>query len=322
MMTDHEIIELFLRTGHLRKTKVNWENYKQYNLTDHEIEIGIGSYQKYFAPEYERFAIEKVKGEPAKIDGIFGPVTRELVEMPRCGCPDFHDPENPLCAESQEANWPGACRNELRFGRSFASLPGLNQQQTDLVFDAACRSITREFKDITLTSVPYGQSTSGVEIFANLKALSGSTLAWSYLARNQCGITLEQAYNTRVNWVVRSGITVAKHELIHAMGGPHVNHRSATMFPSIHSESLGRYGYLHAADLSMMRGIGYTQSGLPQPDDSWFINPSQPEPDPPTDPDQPDPPDSPVITTKGEIEFFMNGKLVKKIVPLDAIKIM
>lgn len=321
-MMQSEIIATLKRLGYLRNTSVTWENIDKWRLTDHEIEIGLGEYQKYFAPEYERIAIEGPKGEPAEFDGKFGPITGELLNMERCGCPDFHDHENPLCAATAEANWPGACRGNLKFGRTFASLPGLTQAETDLAFDAACRSLTRALGDVAIEAVPYGQPTDDCQIVADAKGLGNSTLAWSYLARNDCRAKLAQAYNSGMRWNVRKLITVAIHEIIHAFGGPHVNHRSATEFPSIHSESLARFGWLHAADVSMLKGIGYEFSGLPQPDDDWVLNPGSPDPDPEPEPDPDDPKKpEPRIKYTGEIITWVDGKAVAKMRGVPSIEI-
>lgn len=262
-------------------------------LHDAPVRIAIASFQEFMASDFDRFSLDEHK-RIGHADGEIGPATESLFEMPRCGFPDY------LEAGLEEANWPTGCRGKLRFGRDFASLPGMSQEDTDKAFWAAVNNITAAIADIDIVSANHGDI-SNLQVLAGLKRLSGSTLAWSYLARNNCSDKLHQAYNTRVAWALRKAATVGTHELIHAMGGPHVRDNDATMYPSIHSRSLARYGYLNDTDLSMMRGIGYSLSGADQPSlEDLFYPRDRPKPDPPK-------PEPPTPQPPGPNEYWFSG---------------
>lgn len=226
--------------------------------------------------------------QPAHADGEIGPATLDVLEMPRCGCPDYQIPGDARSAIA-EANWPNACRGSLRFGRNFASLPGLSQADTDKVWWAVANNWSQALADVQMSVANVGDR--AVQIFAGLKALSGSTLAWSYLARNNCNVQLEQAYNTGVRWVLDLACATASHEVGHALGFEHDTHRESLMFYAVHAAGRARYGYPNEADMRQAQRLGYKPSGLPQlPLDRLFGPPRTDEPGPDPQPPGDDPP--------------------------------
>jgi len=277
-VTAFELITRLYDLGHFHNPKyptgVKQTDLPMLALHDAVVKIAIQSYVEFMTGE-----IDSDPSAPAAI---------KLISEPRCGFPDFPYPEG-IMASQMEANWPGACRGKLKFSRNFKALPGLSEADTDKIYHGMSNNWTYALKDVDLTSAAVGDS-SGAHIYAALEALGGNVLAWSYLATNRCSDQLAQRYNTRTNWNLALAITVATHEVGHALGLPHNNDNSALMYPSIHARSLARLGYPNSTDLAQAKGLGYTLSGSepPKPDDLYRPRPHTPMP--PTDPDVPIPP--------------------------------
>ena len=93
-MTDREIIQLLMDTGHLCHPfgKYVGEVPKEYAsetpLSDPRFERALASYQDFMSECLDPLCITH-HGRSARADGISGPATRELLELPRCGCPDY-----------------------------------------------------------------------------------------------------------------------------------------------------------------------------------------------------------------------------------------
>jgi len=235
----------------------------------------LQSWQDLMKPVIDEIAIA-IHKRPIEVDGDIGPATLESFDVPRCGHPDYE------AVGYEEANWPTACRGRLKWGRSFDALPGLSKADTDKVFWSMANNWTQALEDVTI-EIAAPRDRAGCHIYADIKSLGGSTLAWSYLANNNCSTTLAQAYDNR-NWTISLGSPVGTHETGHALGCSHVRDSAALMFPSIHSQSIARRGYPNATDLSAMRALGYRLSGKPQIAGDALFRPRGQEPDPPVDP--------------------------------------
>jgi len=287
-MTPTEIIKRLYSLGHFHNpshpTGVKETDLDNLKLHDESVRIAIRSYQQFMTIEFDKFALAE-HGRLGVADGDVGPATKTLIDMPRCGFPDYPYPEGLMAAQMQ-ASWPRTCRGELKFSRNFKTLPNLSEEDTDKIFHGMSNNWTYALTDVDVTSTAVGQK-NGAHIYAGLLALGRSVLAWSYLARDRCNVQLEQAYNTDTRWNLALAITVATHEVGHALGLPHNNDGSALMYPSIHSESMKRLGYPNSTDLAQAKGLGYQLSGAsaPKPEDLY-----RPRPHTPTDPTDPLPP--------------------------------
>lgn len=314
-MESGAIIQRLWDLGHFHNPEtqhgVQMKDLGVLTLRDKAVQDAVKSYQSFMQPDLEDFS-EIHYHHGAVIDGEVGPATDDLLEYPRCGFPDYPVPEGTLSMGRQEANWPTSCRGSLKTGRNFRSLPGSNEVTTHSVWWASANNWTWALEDVDITVAAVNDS--AVQVWADLRALSGSTLAWSYLAQNRCNVRLQQAYNTRTNWGNRAfAATVKSHEDGHAWGLPHNNDRDALMYPSIHARSQARHGYPNATDLRVARGLGYTLSNQtgPPPLDKLYLprpwgSPDHPtDPEPPTDPTDPDEPR--IVVLSGTTTVYVGG---------------
>lgn len=270
--------ELLWATGNFRDPdfpeahNVEKDELPKLTKNDEAFKAAVRSRQSYFQGEMDEFCLRhhgRLSYATDGGDGDVGVATEQLLRMPRCAHPDFRmtEKDDPELAKffhqgPQAANWPDECRFSLITSRSFASLPGLTEEQTDGVWWASCHNWTESIEDLQMTPGEVGDLHSA-DFYAVLARLGGSTLAWSYLARNRCDVRLDQAYNSRVNWSVRLAATTKTHEDGHALGLEHQRDRNATMYPSINSAAESRYGYPNATDIQAMERLGY------HPFDDW-----------------------------------------------------
>lgn len=245
-------IDKLARYGYLRGVKKTDLPKLKVNK-DSEVKAAVKLYQETFSHEMNHLTKE-VHGRLAQPDGILGPATDLLLDMPRCGAPDF--------GVAQEARWPDSCKDRL---------------SVSYFFDRIDENIAKKAWEVALgwwrNAIEMGfelrdQFSRDTHIWATDSSLSGSILAWSMLAQGSCAQNAEQRYNTRVNWTVIYLARTMAHELGHAFGMGHLNTRSALMYPSIQPHDGPQ-----PPDIEYMVRLGYTKRTTPPP---------EPPPQPPT----------------------------------------
>lgn len=206
-------------------------------------------YQATYKAEIDAYA-RKIHGRDSQPDGDIGPATALVIHSRFCNVPDF--------ANAEEARWPDKCVNEISVSWNFDKLPGTTAAETTATWDSL--STYEELFDLRMPRRPGDYPNT--RIYAALKALPGSTLAWSFLANNSCGFKAQQAYDSTVSWsskVLRTG--TIRHEVGHALGMRHTpQDRSSVMYPSMRGQ-----WELNATDIRQLERLGYKRRTAPIP---------------------------------------------------------
>lgn len=188
-----------------------------------------------------------------------GPVTQSVLLAPRCGVPETFGAE--------PAQWPRDCLDvtcAYRFSRR------LNLDDDEV--DRAWREALGFWNRICGIRLGLIRDLDAAKIWATSGPLPGSTLAWSYLANDNCAARLEQRYDTTHDWtydVIRKTIG---HEIGHAIGLPHTKDKRNLLYPSITNRRWEDYP--GPGDLAAVR----QRYGPPRPDE-----PDDPTRQPPGD---------------------------------------
>jgi len=272
-VTDQGIIEWLWKHGYFRDpSKPDVRNVTKRDLfrltrKDEVVRQAISSSQDFGETLLEAFVqvhhgralARDADGAP---DGEPGPATFHLWSMPRCNCPDYamlpeDDEEVAKLWNPEEANWPDSCRNDLKFGRDFASLPGLTQEDTDGVYWAMANNLDACLSDVEILP-DLDRNSAGARGWDKLEAMSGGTLAWNYLAQNNCGVQLQGAWNSNVRWDKQTAATTGTHEKMHWLGANHSKDATATIYYAITAASKSRYGFPNATDIGILKSLGYS----------------------------------------------------------------
>lgn len=216
---------------------------------DLDVQTALLKYQSAYKDDLNILCIQ-FHGRELNVDGVMGPATRLFMDSRTCNTPDFLNRE--------EARWPDACKDHITVSWNFDKAPGLSEKELDEVWLDVKREYEKYFQlQLKLSPEDYPNT----RIYAALKALPGSTLAWSYLANNSCASRLQQAYDNTISWSKKLAIGTWKHEVGHALGMQHTpNDRNSLMYPSMN----GQTG-LNETDIQQMLRLGYKRRETPIP---------------------------------------------------------
>lgn len=247
----------------LRQRLARWgylpTEYLTADVSDELLDEAVADYQEFHQVPLEE-DVRRLHRRGLVTDGQMGPATKALMDSRFCDCPD------PVRGGPEEANWPTACRNDITVSWNFSKAPGLTAEQTTALW----QEVQRDYEARFVLRMPLKpEEYPRTRIYAALKALPGSTLAWSYLATGNCSSRLQQAYDSTISWSVSLATGTWKHEVGHALGMNHTpNDRNSLMYPSMNGQTT-----LNNTDIRQMVRLGYKERTEPDPPD--------PDPDPP-----------------------------------------
>ena len=201
-------------------------------------------------------------GRDINADGVAGPFTLSVLDMPRCGMPDY------FSAHLEEANIPKACRNEIICARNFQAVPNLSAEATERAFQIAANNWNTSV-DVTITPAGRDRWTEAI-CTITLAALQRGVLADQYLARNSCNDNLPGRVSSRIQWYVDYLAAVMSHEWGHLLGLRHIPDGKSLMNPSITQEAVASRGKPAEPDLRQAYSLGYEEnSDVPN---NWVLD--------------------------------------------------
>lgn len=100
-MKRKQLIERLFQLGHFRLSNLTVSEAQELSLIAPQVKAAVKSYQNFMAHDYQRIAASHHTA--GVCDGIVGPVTQALMNVPRCGMADF------ARAETGSGSWPVGC---------------------------------------------------------------------------------------------------------------------------------------------------------------------------------------------------------------------
>lgn len=228
-MNNKEVIQFLWDTGHFNNpdfpTSIEDSDLSILTLSDKPVQQAIMSYQDFFRPEYEALTLS-MHGTLSVIDGQLSPATTALLEMPRCGAPDFQPMSSGSWPKSCHPEYPGIHSFALYFDKS--GMPGFLQT----VFDAAWLLCRQAYADIGIAffEVDSPQKANTVVTWQGSRSWIGLAIVPNSPRCNErIWAKFANSYNPRD--LLNQWARLLAHEFCHNMGLSHT--RGGIMNPSI-----------------------------------------------------------------------------------------
>jgi len=216
------------------------------SLTDDRLLDDLATYQRFHSAPLDDLC-QRIHGRKLRANGEIGPATLVVMNERTCDVPDRLPAQD---GSTDYARWPDSCKDNITISWNFDKEPGLTEEQTQQVWESVPKEFNRLFQmKVELRKDQY----PATRIAAISKSLPGSTLAWSYLADDNCASNLRQAYDNTTTWSVQLATGTRKHECGHAFGLNHTpNDPDSLMYPSMRGQTK-----LNKTDVAQMLRIGY-----------------------------------------------------------------
>lgn len=226
MLTDRQIIQRLYDTGHfwspraLSVTNVAAADLDRLTLTDAVCIEALASFQDFMREDLDSLAF-RFHHRMLIADGAVGPATREQLEMPRCGCPDYADPAKAVGSGS----WPMPCqKNGVKVHFDTSRMPSalvtrwekIKADVLSIYADVGCLLIEVKSRD-----------QANIQVWWT--GLAGSTIGIAEFNNETCGDVVTCRLDTSYTGYVAS---LLAHELGHNCNLQHRNQRGI-MHPSI-----------------------------------------------------------------------------------------
>lgn len=220
-MNNKEIIRFLWDKGHFPDGIVV-SDLEIFTISDEPVQYAIKSYKDFFLPEYTRLS------PGAEVNGHITPSFKALLEMPRCGLPDF------TTEDTGRGSWPVGCHPEYPDIHSFALYIDKSNMPSFLrnVFDAAWLLCRQAYADIGIAFFEVKDKSR-----ANTVVTWTRGRGWIGLAivprSPQCRETIWAKFDTSYSPsdLLNQWARLLAHEFCHNMGLSHS--RGGIMNPSI-----------------------------------------------------------------------------------------
>lgn len=232
-MTNREIIELLERTGHLEypfgeKRELPGTSFADFGLDDSVLEKAIASYQDFMVQNLDPLVLHH-HSRPFRASTGIGPATRQLMEQPRCGCPDYGP-------EVQPAVGTGSWKRCHDIGDFHAATVKVHESGMPSFlkpkFDEVWARNVAAYDDLGLHWIRTEKSSANIDF--SFVSRSNGWIGLAIVGRGQsCGSQIWCRYLSRYqpSNVVREWATLVMHELGHNAGLQHT--RGGVMNPGI-----------------------------------------------------------------------------------------
>lgn len=291
-MNESQIIEMLWKYGHFRNPAypdthaVGQADLSKLTLADRLVQEAVRSYQHLQKPVLDELSTD-IHGRRGVADGIVGPATQRLLDMPRCGAPDYAmTPE-----ELGSGRW-GQCKLDL-YPRDHAVTVSWDLSKCPdflkPVFEQVWKRVQEAYAEVGIALVRTdGDPKSNLQLkftvpqqeAGNLRGnwIGLAIVAWGGIL---CTDTIWGMFDLKFNPpnTVNEWTTLIKHEIGHMMGLEHSS--GGVMNPSIvYGLPVSWKGDPSWSTLARWYG------GIP------VTPPATPGPSPPT---TPTPPSSPIV---------------------------
>lgn len=244
-MDGDELKRYLYRLGHGNNpdmpTGLRADDVTKITLTSPEMATMVKSFQYSMKQDLDRLTLE-IFSRPGLADGQPGPIFQKLLEVPRCGEPDFKTAEMIEEEVSEEAttgrgSWPAGCYKEYQGYHAiavFIDKSGMSPQVRAIwpaIWDRVAAAYRR--KGLVLIEVPTKAAYNTILTF---EKLSGSTIGLAIVPNSfscvlKIWLKLDPTYSPSA--LFDQTCRLLAHELFHNLGGSHTS--GGIMNPSITS---------------------------------------------------------------------------------------
>ena len=268
MKNDEQIIELLDQTGHLRhpfgnNQRVNGLSYSHLSLTNPTIVTATASFQEFMLSDLEPLALRHY-GRSARCDGDVGPATRELFDLPRCGCADYGHAHADVQAAIGSGNWAG-CHGigDFHAVKAYLDKRGMPSFWKD-VWDEVWDNVVRMYDAIGLRWIlteDRSEANTAISFPSNLRGAIGlAIVGHGQTCNSHIWMKILASYKPRdLVWYLS---LLLAHEGGHNTGLQHT--RGGIMHPSINGSPLKWIGDPSYPVLKRLYG-GVPISPVPEP---------------------------------------------------------
>lgn len=236
-----KIIRRLWELGHFYNPKTYHDikevDLPKLSLDDESVKDATASFQEFMADSFDKFSSEH-HSRIGVADGDIGPATLDLLEMPRCGFPDYTQED--LMLANGSGSWPVGCHPDWPNNHAFSvqvnksSMPSFLGSRTDenSVFEKAWRLQRLAYADMGIVYVRDDNNSR-----ANTLVTFQRGRGWIGLAivpRNpKCGDRIWAKFDVRYSPrdLLNQWARLLAHEFGHNMGMSHF--RGGIMNPSI-----------------------------------------------------------------------------------------